>query len=186
MGKLIYTAIASLDGYVADSQDRFDWAVPDDEVHAFINGLERPVRTYLYGRRMYETMAPWDEARRTTDGPQVVREFASIWQRAEKVVYSTTLQAVTTAKTRVEPVFEPGAVAELKETSPSDISIGGANLASHAARAGLIDEYQLFLVPVIVGNGRSWLADVTRVNLDLLDERSFRNGTVFLHYGLRA
>jgi dihydrofolate reductase len=181
--KLIYAAIASLDGYIEDAEGNFDWAEPDEEVHAFANELERSVGTYLYGRRMYETMVFWERPPDLPAQPPFVQEFAEIWQSADKVVYSKTLRAVTSAKTRIEREFDPDAVRQLKATAARDLTVGGAELAARAIEAGLVDDYQLFVVPVMVGGGkRSLPDDNVRVNLELLDERRFRNGTVYLHY----
>ncbi len=182
MAKLIYSALASLDGYVEDSQGKFDWAAPDEEVHAFVNDLERPIGTYLYGRRMYETMVVWDT--RSTGGDQraVSRDFAEIWQGAEKIVYSRTLHTPSSMRTRVEREFNASAVGLLKESSANDISVGGAELAGQAMAAGLVDELHLFLGPVVVGGGKRALPDEVQVQLDLLAERRFRNGVVYLHY----
>ena len=184
MGKLIYSAIASLDGYIEDADGRFDWAAPDEEVHAFVNELERPVGTYLYGRRMYETMVFWESPPNLAEQPPVVRDFAQIWQAADKIVYSQTLQSVSSARTRIERAFNREAIRELKASAGRDISVGGAALAGQAIEAGLVDEYHLFLVPVVVGDGKRSLPD-TRVRLELLDERRFRNGTVYLRYRTR-
>ena len=181
MAKLIYSALASLDGFVEDAEGRFDWAAPDEEVHAFVNDLERSIATHLYGRRMYETMAFWESPANTADGPAAVQEYGEIWRAADKVVYSRTLETVATARTRLEPEFDPAAVRRLKETTSGDLGIGGADLAAHAIGAGLVDEYQLFLVPVVVGAGKRALPDV-RLNLELLEERRFGNGTVYLRY----
>jgi dihydrofolate reductase len=186
MAKLIYSAIASLDGYIEDAEGKFDWAAPSDEVHAFVNDLERPVGTYLYGRRMYETMVFWENPPDLPDEPAVVQDFAEIWQAAEKIVYSRTLASVTSAKTRIERAFDPEAIRQLKVTAGRDLTVGGADLASQAVAAGLVDEYQLFLVPVLVGGGKHSLPDDNvRANLELLDERRFGNGTVYLHYRTR-
>jgi dihydrofolate reductase len=182
MSKLIYSALASLDGYVEDADGAFDWAAPDEEVHAFANELERAIATHLYGRRMYETMAYWESPANTVDGPAVVQEYGEIWRAADKVVYSRTLEAVATARTSIEREFDPAAVRRLKETTSGDLGIGGAELAARAIEAGLVDEYQLFLVPVVVGAGKRVLPDV-RLSLELLDERRFGNGTVYLRYG---
>jgi dihydrofolate reductase len=186
MANLIYAAIASLDGYVEDDQGRFDWAEPDEDVHAFVNDLERPIGTYLYGRRMYETMAFWETAGEEADEPAVFSDYAEIWRAAEKVVYSRTLQSVSSARTRIERDFDHDDVRRLKDTAASDIAIGGAELASHAIGAGLVDECHLFLCPVVVGGGKRALPDKVRAPLELLDERRFRNGVVHLHYGLSA
>jgi dihydrofolate reductase len=181
MARLIYSAIASLDGYVADETGGFDWAAPDEEVHAFVNDLERPIGTYLYGRRMYEVMSAW-EAMPLEDEPCVIRDFAEIWRAADKVVFSTTLQAAPTSRTRIERDFDPAAVRTLKSSSPHDLSLGGPGLAAQAIGAGLVDEYHLFLAPTIVGGGTPALPDGVRVQLELLDERRFESGFVHLHY----
>ncbi len=187
MAKLIYSAITSLDGYIEDAEGKFDWAEPDEEVHAFVNDLERPVGTYLYGRRMYETMAFWESPHELSAQPPVVQDFAGIWQRADKIVYSKTLQTVTSTKTLIEREFDPEAIRLLKAKAGADLSVGGAALAAQAIEAGLVDEYQLFLVPVVVGGGkRSLPDDDVRVNLELLDQHGFRNGTVYLHYRTRS
>jgi len=181
MAKLIYAAIASLDGYVVDAEGRFDWAAPDDEVHAFVNDLERPIGTYLYGRRMYETMVFWETAT-GADEPPVFRDYAEIWRAAEKIVYSRALQTVSSARTRIEREFDPDAVRRLKQSSGADITVGGAELAGHAIGAGLLDECHLFLCPIVVGAGKRALPEDVRAQLELLDERRFRNGVVHLHY----
>jgi dihydrofolate reductase len=182
VAKLIYSVIASLDGYVADEDGNFDWAAPDEEVHAFVNDLERPVGTYLYGRRMYETMVYWESPPDLARQPPVVRDFAEIWQAADKIVYSSTLQTVAGARTRIERAFEPDAVQQLKAAADCDLTVGGPELAARAIAAGLVDEYQLFLVPVVVGGGKRSLPDDVRVDLELVDVRRFRSGTVYLHY----
>ena len=182
VGRLIYSAIVSLDGYIEDDHGGFDWAAPDDEVHAFVNELERPVGTYLYGRRMYETMVYWEHPPELAEQPAAVQDFARIWQAADKIVYSRTLQAVTTARTRVQREFDAEAVRALKAAAAADLTVGGAELAQ-ALAAGLVDAYQLFLVPVLVGGGKRALPDARRrLNLELLEERRFRSGTVYLHY----
>jgi dihydrofolate reductase len=182
MAKLIYSAIASLDGYIADEEGNFDWAAPDKEVHAFVNDLERSVGTYLYGRRMYETMVFWETAHTLADQSPVMQDFAEIWQAADKIVYSKTLETVSSAKTRIERDFDPDAVRELKASAEGDLTVGGPGLAAEAIRAGLVDEYQLFVTPILVGGGTQALPDGVRVKLELLEERRFRNGTVYLHY----
>ncbi|HWC43763.1 MAG TPA: dihydrofolate reductase family protein [Actinomycetota bacterium] len=184
MAKLIYSAIMSLDGYIADEQGNFDWAAPDEEVHRFVNDLERPVGTYLYGRRMYEVMAAW-ETMGTPDQPPVTLDFARIWQAADKIVYSSTLDSVSSARTRIERRFDPEAVRQLKATTGSDLGVGGPHLAAQAIRAGLVDEYHLLLTPTVVGGGNQALPDHVRLDLDLLDERRFGGGVVFLHYRQR-
>jgi len=180
MARLIYIAIGSLDGYVEDEQGMFDWANPDEEVHAFVNGLVRSAGTHLYGRRMYETMVWWE----TGDHAGVYGEYAEIWRAAEKVVYSRTLQTVSSERTRVEREFDAEAIGRLKETSRSDIAIGGAELAGQAIAEGLVDECHLFLVPVLVGGGKRALPAGVHAELELLDERRFRSGVVYLRYGL--
>ncbi len=182
MARLIYTAITSLDGYIEDAEGKFDWAAPDEEVHAFVNDLVRPVGTYLLGRRMYETMVFWERPPDLAAQPPVVQDFAEIWQRAEKIVYSKTLQTASSARTRIEREFDPEAARQMKATAVHDITVGGPELAAQAIEAGLVDEYHLFLAPVVVGGGKRSLPDDVRVNLELLDERRFRNGTVYLHY----
>jgi dihydrofolate reductase len=159
VSKLIYSAIASLDGYIEDAEGRFDWAAPDEEVHAFVNELERPVGTYLYGRRMYETMVFWENPAELAEQPQTVQEFARIWQAADKIVYSKTLQAATSARTRIEREFDTDAIRESKATAARDLTVGGAELAARAIAAGLVDAYQLFLVPVLVGGGKRALPE---------------------------
>jgi dihydrofolate reductase len=183
MAKLIYSAIASLDGYVEDAHGKFDWAAPDEEVHAFVNDRERPIGTYLYGRRMYETMVSWETVSTDVDQPAVSRDFAEIWRAAEKIVYSRTLQRVSSSRTRIERDFDADAIRALKQASGSDISIGGAELAGHAIARGLVDECGLLLVPILVGGGkRAWPQDVAGVRLELLEERRFREGVVFVNY----
>jgi dihydrofolate reductase len=186
MAKLIYSAIGSLDGYVEDASGTFEWAAPDEEVHAFVNELERPIGTYLYGRRMYETMVYWETVDPDGDWPAVAREFAAIWQAAEKVVYSRTLERVSSARTRIERELDPYAIERMKQNSGSDIGIGGAELAGQAIAAGLVDELQLLLVPVLVGGGKRALPNDVRARLELLDERRFQSGAVFLHYRARS
>jgi dihydrofolate reductase len=186
VAKLIYSAIASLDGYVADEDGNFDWAAPDEEVHSFVNDLERPVGTYLYGRRMYEVMVFWETAHTLADQMPVMQDFAEIWQAADKIVYSRTLEAVSSARTRIERDFDPEAVRQLKAAAGRDISVGGPDLAAEALKAGLVDEYHLFVTPVVVGGGRQALPDGVRLKLELLDERRFGNGVVHLHYRIKT
>jgi dihydrofolate reductase len=182
MAKLIYSAIASLDGYVEDDRGKFDWAAPDEEVHSFVNQLERPIGTYLYGRRMYETMVGWESV--SIDGGQseASRDFAEIWRAADKVVYSRTLQTVSSARTTIEREFRADAIRRLKESARSDVSIGGAQLAAQAMAEGLVDECHLLLAPVLVGGGKRALSVTVDARLELLDERRFRSGVVHLHY----
>lgn len=182
MAKLIYAVITSLDGYVEDEEGRFDWAMPDEQLHAFVNELERPIGTYLYGRRMYETMVFWETAGTEPDEPPVFADYAEIWRSAEKVVHSRTLQTASSARTRIEREFDPAAVRRLKQSADADIAVGGAELAGQALAAGLVDECHLFLCPVVVGGGKRALPDQVRAQLELLDERRFPNGVVHLHY----
>ena len=185
MAKLIYSVITSLDGYVADEEGKFDWGEPDEEVHAFVNDLERPVGTYLYGRRMYEVMAAW-ETIPLADQPSFIRDFAEIWQAAEKIVYSKTLEKVSTPRTRIERDFDPAEVRQMKASEGRDLVVGGPDLAAQAIRAGLVDEWHLILAPIVVGGGNQSLPDGVRLDLELLDERRFRNGMVYLSYGIRT
>jgi dihydrofolate reductase len=186
MAKLIYTAITSLDGYVADKDSNFDWAMPDDEVHTFINWLERSSGTYLYGRRMYETMAGWETDSTLAEQSPIMRNFAELWQAADKVVYSKTLETASTAKTRLERDFDPEAVRQMKTAAGRDLMVGGPELAAHAFKAGLVDECHLFITPIVVGGGKQSLPANVRLKLDLLDERRFGNGMVYLQYRTRA
>jgi dihydrofolate reductase len=181
MGKLIYSAHASLDGYTVDASGKFDFTAPDEEVHAFVNDRERNIGTYLFGRRMYETMSVWDTWDTTTE-PAVVKDFQTIWGRADKVVYSSGLHTVGTRLTRIEREFVPGEVRALKDASPRDLGIGGSTLAASAFRAGLIDELHLFVSPVVVGGGVDAIPDDVRIGLELLDERRFAAGVVYLAY----
>jgi dihydrofolate reductase len=185
VGRLIYSVIASLDGYVEDTAGAVEWAAPDEEVHAFLNELERPVGTYLYGRRMYETMVFWESPPHLAERSPAVQDFAKIWQSAEKIVYSRTLPSVTRAKTRIERAFDPEAVRQLKAAADRDLTAGGAELAAQAIEAGLVDEFQLLIVPVLVGGGKRSFPDASAlVELQLLDERRFHSGTVYLRYQL--
>src|SRR6266487_3057516 len=184
MARLIYSAITSLDGYVADETGKFDWAAPDEEVHRFVNDLERPVGTYLYGRRMYEVMVYWETAHTLPDQPSFARDFAEIWQAADKIVYSKTLETAASARTRIERGFDPETVRQLKASAGRDITIGGPDLAAQAIKAGLVDEYHLFVAPLVVGGGKRSLPSSVRLRLELLDERRFGNGVVHLRYGL--
>jgi dihydrofolate reductase len=185
MGKLIYSMITSLDGFVSDPGGNFGWGAPEQESHEFINQLSRSIGTYLYGRRMYETMVFWETARTAPDQPPFSLEYARIWQAADKVVYSTTLNEVASARTRIERTFDPEAVRQLKAGSDLALSIAGPHLAAQAIRAGLVDEYQLFAGPAIVGGGNPFFPDDVRVDLELLDERRFGNGVVYLRYGVK-
>jgi dihydrofolate reductase len=185
MAHLIYSAISSLDGYIEDTDGRFDWAMPDEEEHRFMNNLERAAGTYLYGRRMYETMMVWETDPSLAADSPITRDFAEIWQAANKIVYSRTLEAVFTRKTQIERNFDPEAIRQLKETAEHDIVIGGPGLAAHAFRSGLIDECLLFLAPVIVGGGKRFLPDNVRLDLELMEERRFGSGMVYLRYRAR-
>lgn len=181
MARLIFSMTQSLDGYIADKAGRFDWSEPDEEVHAFVNDLLRGVGTFLFGRRMYEVMVVW-ETLSLDDQPRPMADFAEIWRAADKVVYSTTLEAVSSARTRLERDFDPQAVRSMKAEADRDLEVAGPGLAAHAFRAGLIDEIHLFVVPVVVGGGTRALPDRVRLDLELVDERRFGNGTVYLRY----
>jgi dihydrofolate reductase len=185
LAKLIYSAITSLDGFVADEGGEFDWSMPDEELHAFVNDLERGSGTHLYGRRMYDVMVAWETIPTGPDEPAVINDFAVIWRAADKVVYSRTLQEVSSARTRIEREFSPDAVREMKASLGADISIGGPELAGEALRAGLVDECHFFVTPIIVGGGNPALPSGLRQALELLDERRFGNGVVQLHYRVR-
>ena len=186
MARLTYSAIASADGYVEDAAGSFDWGAPDEEMLSFVNDLERPVGTYLYGRRMYETMLYWETAHTVTGQPSLVREFTGIWQAAGKIVFTTTLESVSSARTRIERNFGPGMIRQLKSAAEHDMTVGGADLAGQAIKAGLVDELQLFLVPVIVGGGKRALPSGVRSDLELLDTRRFASGAVYLRYRPKA
>jgi dihydrofolate reductase len=185
MGKLIYSAIASLDGYVADPDGHFESLAPDEEVHRFVNDLERPIGTHLYGRRMYETLAVWEHPEGFVGDSEVMRDYAAIWQAADKVVYSRTLEQVSSSRTRIERNFEPDAVRALKEAADRDVAIGGPEIAAQALAVGLVDECQLFLSPVVMGGGHPAFAGGARAGLELLDERRFAGGVVFVRYRTR-
>ncbi len=186
MASLIYSVIASLDGYIADEHGNFDWAAPDEEVHAFVNELERPIGTYLYGRRMYDVMAVWETMDTLPDQSPIVLDFARIWQAADKVVYSSTMETVSTPRTRIERTFDPDAVRHLKARADRDISVGGSGLAASAIAAGLVDECQIFLAPVAVGGGTRALPAHVYWPLELLEERRFGSGMVYLRYRART
>ena len=180
MARLIYSGLTSLDGHVADKNGVFDWAAPSEDVHAFVNDLERPVGTYLYGRRMYEVMRYWETARTVGEQPPVARDFAEIWRAADKIVYSGTLQTVSSARTRIEREFDPEVVRQMKASAGHDITVGGPDLAAQALRAGLADECHLFITPIVVGGGKRFLPDDVRLKLELLEERRFEDGVVYL------
>ena len=182
MAKLIYSTLASLDGYTEDEAGEFDWAKPDEEVHTFFNDLERQVGIHLYGRRMYETMVYWEGPEAVEGHPPYIRDFAEIWRAADKVVYSRTLEETSSARTRIERDFDPEAVRRMKDSAERDLAIGGPELAARAIGAGLVDELNLVLVPVAVGGGKPALPHGRRVDLELLDQRRFANGMMYLHY----
>jgi len=182
MAKLIYTSIGSLDGYFEDAEGKFDWAEPDEEVHAFVNDLDRQVGTYLYGRRMYETMVFWETVSTEADVPAVYRDFAEVWRAAEKIVYSRTIQTPASTRTRIEREFEPDTVRQLKLSSTTDIAVGGGDLAGQAMNAGLVDECHFILFPIAIGGGKRALPDNARTQFELLDEHRFKHGAVHLHY----
>jgi dihydrofolate reductase len=182
MADLIYAAIASLDGYVADERGEFDWAAPDEEVHAYVNALERPVGTYLYGRRMYDTMVFWETEGDGDDEPAVMHEYTGIWRAADKVVFSRTLDSPSSAHTRIEREFDPVAVRALVDAAARDVSIGGAEIAGQALAAGVVDQVHLIVVPVIVGGGTRALPDGVRLDLELVGDHRFASGFVHLHY----
>ncbi len=186
MAELVYSAITSLDGMVADADGNFDWAEPDEEVHAFVNDRERSVGTFLCGRRLYEVMVAWETMDTGPDQPPVIRDFARIWQAADKVVYSTTLPAVSSARTRLERTFDPDAVRQLTAGADRDVSVGGPGLAAAAFRAGLVDQVHLFVNPVVVGGGTPALPAGLRLDLALTEERRFGNGVVYLRYQVRG
>lgn len=181
MAKLIYSGITSLDGYIADREGNFDWSAPDEEVHTFINHNEGPVGTFLLGRRMYEVMVWW-ETLQLDEEPPAIQDFARIWKEADKVVYSTTLDAVSSTRTRIERSFDAATVRQLKETADRDISVAGPVLASHAIKAGLVDEFHVYVTPMIVGGGKQFLPDDVRLGVELLEERRFASGVVYLRY----
>ncbi len=182
MGKLIFSAIESLDGYVADASGSFDWAMPDEEVHRAANELERSVGTYLYGRRMYEVMVAWETMGGDGELPAFIDEYATMWRAAEKVVYSTTLASVSSERTWIERSFDPEAIRRMKSESTRDISVGGPGLAAQAIAAGLVDEFMFFVTPVVVGGGVRSLPEGVRLDLELLEERRYGNGMVYLRY----
>lgn len=185
MAKLIYSAITSLDGYVADQNGNFGWAEPDEEVHTFINDIERSVGTYLYGRRMYEVMVAW-ETLALADQPAFIHDFAALWRAAPKIVYSKTLHTVASARTRIEREFEAEAVRQMKESTARDITVGGPDLAAQAIRRGLVDEWRLFVAPIVVGGGKRFVPNDVRVELEMVDQRRFGNGIVHLRYRTRT
>jgi dihydrofolate reductase len=182
MAKLIYLTNGSVDGYIEDKRGAFDFGTPDDDLFACYTDLVRSVGTFLYGRRLYETMAVWETDAALAAQSDLMADFATAWQAANKVVYSTTLTAVSTAKTRLEHHFDPDSVRDMKDSASSDLTVGGAHLAAQAFKAGLVDEYQLFVWPIVVGGGKPALPSDIRADLELLDERRFGNGVVYLRY----
>jgi dihydrofolate reductase len=184
MGRLVYSVIASLDGYVDDAEGAFGWAMPDEEVHGYVNDLMRPIGTHLYGRRLYGVMAGWQTLGSTPDESAVTRDFGALWRGADKVVYSTTLADVSTPRTRLERTFDPDAVRALASASERDLLIGGPGLASQALRAGLVDEIGVVVAPVVVGGGTGYLPGGLRLDLRLLEQRRFGNGFAALRYAV--
>lgn len=185
MTKLIYFAMTSLDSYVADRDGKFGWAEPDEEVHSFVNDLCKTVGTYLSGRKMYEVMVYWETAHMLTDQSRFERDFAETWQAADRIVYSRTLDKVSSARTRIERDFDPEAVRQMKVRAGGDISVAGPDLAAEAIKTGLVDECQLVIAPIVVGGGKQALPSKVRLKLELLDERRFGNGMVYLRYRTR-
>jgi dihydrofolate reductase len=186
MAKLIYVAYVSLDGYIEDAHGSFEWTEPTDEVFTFITDLVRPAGASLYGRRLYQTMAVWETDPTLAAQSELMADFANVWQAADKIVYSTTLHAVSTANTRLERRFDPDAVRDLKTSAASDFTVGGATLAAHALNAGLVDECQLFMYPVLVGEGKPAFLSDARIQLELLEEHRFGSGVVYLHYRIQS
>lgn len=185
MSKLIYSMTMSLDGFVSDAAGDFGWVAPDQEVHEFINELSRSIGTALYGRLIYETMVYWETALTVPGQPPFMVEYARIWQATDKIVYSTTLTEIASERTRIERTFDPAAVRQLKVASDQNIAIAGPHLAAQAIRAGLVDEYHVFVGPAIVGGGNPFFPAGVRLDLELLDERRFGNGVVYLRYGVK-
>ncbi|HEY1238146.1 MAG TPA: dihydrofolate reductase family protein [Solirubrobacterales bacterium] len=186
MAKLIYATQTSLDGYINDEQGNFDWARPDEEVHTFFNDLERSVGTYLYGRRMYETMRYWQDPPDVDQQPAYIHDFSEVWKDADKVIYSRTLESPSTPRTRIESEFDPDVVRSMKEEADSDLAVAGPGLAGEALRAGLVDELHQVVYPVIVGGGTHWLPDSVHLDLELVEERRFSGPTVYLHYRTKS
>jgi dihydrofolate reductase len=186
MAKLIYVANVSLDGYIEDANGKFEWTAPIDEVFTFITDIVRPVGTYLYGRRLYETMAVWEADPSLAAQSELMADFANVWQAADKIVYSTTLPVVSTTDTRLERRFDPDSVRKMKASAASDLTVGGSTLAAHAFNAGLVDECQLFIYPVIVGEGKPAFPSDARIELDLLEEHRFGDGVVNLRYRIET
>jgi len=181
MAQLIYSVITSLDGFVADRSGRFEWAAPDEQVHAFVNDRERPIGTYLYGRRMYEVMKVWQDI---GDDDPVTRDYAELWRAADKVVYSSTLDAVSTPRSSLHASFDPASVRRMLDDAERDVSVGGPTLAAAALRAGLVDEVQVYLHPVVIGGGLYYLPQGLPIALELLDSHRFEGGVVYLRYAI--
>jgi len=186
LGELIYFVISSLDGYIEDKSGKFDWAEPEEEVHRFVNDLERQAGTYLYGRRMYETMRAWETDPTLAAASPLMQDFATIWKAADKIVFSSSLEKASTSRTRIERRFHPELIRQLKANVRHEILIGGPELAGHAFKAGLVDKCHLFLFPIIVGGGKKGLPDDVRLRLKLEDQRRFGNGTIFLSYSCKV
>lgn len=182
MANLIYLTNVSLDGYIEDQHGSFNWTAPDDELFTFLTDLVRPIGTYLYGRRLYDTMAVWETDPALAAQSALAHDFATVWRAADKVIYSTTLDATSTANTRIERDFDPASVLALKASTTSDLTVGGANLAAQALHAGLVDEYQLLIRPILVGGGKPALPSDVRLSLELVEERRFGKGAVYLRY----
>ena len=185
MGKLIYSMITSLDGYAEAAEGGLGTGADDEEVHTFIGDVFRPVRTFLYGRKMYETMVYWETAHLEPDQPPHILRYARDWQAADKIVYSTTLESVSSAKTRIERSFDPDEVRKLKAQSDHDLSVDGPNLAAQAIRAGLVDEYHLLMTSSVVGGGKRFFPDGVRLDLDLVEQRAFKSGLIYARYRTR-
>ena len=185
MAKLVYAMITSLDGYAEAAEGGLGTGADDEEVHTYIGDLFRPIGTFLYGRRMYETMVFWETAHTEPNVPPHILQYARDWQAAEKVVYSTTLESVSSAKTRIERTFDPDALRRLKNEADHDLSVDGPNLAAQAIRAGLVDEYHLFMTTSVVGGGKRFFPDDVRLDLELVGERSFDSGLIHAHYRTR-
>jgi dihydrofolate reductase len=186
MAKMIYVANVSLDGFIEDAHGSLEWTEPSDEVFSFITDVVRPVGTHLYGRRMYETMAVWETQPALAAQSKLMADFANVWQGAHKIVYSTTLHVASTANTRLERRFDPDSVRDMKTSAASDLTVGGPNLAAHAFNAGLVDECQLFVHPVLVGEGKPAFLSDARIQLELLEERRFGNDVVYLRYRIQS
>jgi dihydrofolate reductase len=184
VAKLMYVSNVSLDGFIEDEHGGFEWTEPDDGQFAFVTDLVRPVGTYIYGRRLYETMAVWETEPALSAQSDLYAEFARVWQAADKIVYSSTLDAVSTGNSRLERRFDPDSIRKMKATTSRDLMVGGANIAAYAFNAGLIDECHLFICPCVVGRGKPSLPSDLRAKLELLDERRFDNGVVYVRHGI--